>query len=85
MASSSSSNSGNPWHVWGIVQSYRHGRPVLTETQLWQLTARHPEVIERTPDGGLYVHLDVPYRVVKLPDRAWMALEPVVGRVPGRR
>jgi hypothetical protein len=72
--------SGNPWHPWGIVQSYRHGRPVVTETQLWHLVAHHPAAVERASDGEMYLHLERPYRVVKLPDRAFMALEPVPDR-----
>jgi hypothetical protein len=67
----------NPWQRWGLVQSRRDGRPVLSETQLWQLLAKHPEAIERAPNGDIYVHLDMRYRVVKLPDRSWMALEPL--------
>ena len=74
--------SSNPWAPWGVVQSRRDGRPVLSETQLWQLQGEHPDVLERTAAGELYVHLDVPYRVVRLPDRAWVALEPEPGRKP---
>lgn len=72
----------NPWARFGLIQSFRDGRAVLSETQLWQLQCEHPEALERTPEGALYVHLDVPYRVVKLPDRAWMALEPEPSRPP---
>lgn len=68
---------GNPWQPWGLVLSRRDGRPVLSETQLWQLQSQHPEAVERGADGAMRVHLDVTYRIVRLPDRAWMALEPV--------
>ena len=76
---------GNPWEPWGIICSRRDGYPVLTETVLWQLTAQHPEVIERVSPTEMYVHLDQPYRVVALDDRAFRALIPAPGRKPPRR
>src|SRR5690242_13075634 len=60
----------NPWAPWGIVRSFRDGRPIVTETQLWQLAVHHPEVLDRAGPDELYLHLDQPYRVVTLPDRA---------------
>jgi hypothetical protein len=76
--------SENPWERWGIVRSTRDGYPVLTETLLWHLMAHHPEVVERAGESELYVHLDQPYRVVKMPDRDWRILLPVPGRpAPG--
>ncbi len=75
---------GNPWAQWGIVRSLRDGYPVLTETLLWELASRHPEVLERDGDE-LYVHLDQPYRVVKTPDRSWRYLVPAPGRPPPKR
>jgi hypothetical protein len=75
----------NPWAPWGVVRSWRDGHPVLTETQLWQLSAQHPEVLDRDGDGALYVHLDQPYRVVTLSDRAFRILFPTPGRPEPKR
>ena len=69
----------NPWHPWGLVKSYRDGRPVISEGQLWQLEGEHRDAVERAADG-LFLHLDQPYRVVRLPDRAWLMLYPEPGR-----
>ena len=71
---------GNPWEPWGIIFTRRDGYPILTETALWQLTARHPEAIERVGPTETYVHLDQPYRVVALDDRAFRELVPAPGR-----
>ncbi len=71
---------GNPWEPWGIIHSTRDGYPVLTETALWQLAARHPEAIERVSPDELYVYLDQPYRVMTLSDRSFRALVPAPGR-----
>jgi len=72
----------NPWHRWGMVKSYRDGLPVLSEEQLWRLEGTHREAVERAPDG-VFLHLDETYRVLRLPDRAWVALEPAPGRRRG--
>ncbi len=71
---------GNPWEPWGIIHTTRDGRPVLTETALWQLTARHPEAIERVSPAELYVYLDQPYRVMTPSDRSFRVLVPALGR-----
>ncbi len=76
---------GNPWERWGIIYCTRDGYPTLSETALWQLTAHHPEVIERVGPAELYVHLDQPYRAVTLPDRSFRALFPAPGRKPPAR
>ncbi len=73
-------DTGNPWAPWGIIHTMRDGYPALTETAAWQLTAHHPEVFERVGPSELYVHLDQPYRVVTLPDRAFRWLLPAPGR-----
>ena len=65
---------GNPWDRWGIIHTTRDGYPILTETALWQLTAQHPEVIERVSPTELYVHLDQPYRAIVLSDRSFREL-----------
>ena len=65
---------GNPWDRWGIIHTTRDGYPILTETALWQLTAQHPEVLERVSPAELYVHLDQPYRAIVLSDRSFRAL-----------
>ena len=73
---------GNPWEQWGIIYTCHDGYPVLTETALWQLTAQHPEVIERPTPTEMYVHLDQAYRVVTLSDRAYRELIPAPERKP---
>ncbi|HEX9289919.1 MAG TPA: hypothetical protein VF904_10365 [Anaeromyxobacteraceae bacterium] len=75
----------NPWAPWGIVRSVRDGHPILTETQLWQLDLQHPEVVERAGKDEVYVHLEQPYRLVTLSDRAFRMLMPAPGRAPPRR
>lgn len=76
---------GNPWERWGIILTRRDGYPILTETALWQLTAQHPEVVERVSPTEVYVHLDQPYRVIALGDRAFRELVPAPGRKPPNR
>jgi hypothetical protein len=71
---------GNPWERWSIIHTTRDGYPILTETALWQLTAQHPEVIERVSPTELYVYLDRPYRVMTLSDRSFCELVPAPGR-----
>jgi len=73
-------NGENPWAPWGLIYSTRDGRPVLTETAFWHLTARHPETIERVGETEVYIHLDQPYQVVALDDRAFRFLCPAPGR-----
>ena len=67
------------WGPWQLTYSTRDGYPVLTETALWQLTAQHPEALERAGDE-LYVYLDQPYLVLRLPDRAFRTLVPAPDR-----
>lgn len=76
---------GNPWEPWGIIYTCRDGYAILTETALWQLTARHPEVIERVSPTEMYVHLDQPYRAVTLADRSFRELVPAPARKPPGR
>ncbi len=71
----------NPWAPWGLVHSTRDGYPVLTETALWHLAAKHPETLERVGEGELYVHLDQPYRALLIdPMRSFRVLLPAPGR-----
>jgi hypothetical protein len=70
----------NAWAAYGIVKSLRDGRPILTETSLWQLERDHPELVEREAGAVAYVHLDQPYRVERLADRAYCELIPAPGR-----
>jgi hypothetical protein len=70
----------NPWAPWGLIYTLRDGFPVLTETALWELRRLHPEVIEADGPDQLYLHLDQPYRLVRLPDRAFGFLVPAPGR-----
>ncbi len=73
----------NPWAPWGLVYSLRDGYPVLTETALWQLTATHPQTVERVSASELYVHLDQPYRALVVDGmRSFRMLVPTPGRKP---
>jgi hypothetical protein len=65
----------NPWSKWGIALSNRQGRPALSESALWFLELRHPEVLDRE-GADLWLHLDQPYKVVRQSDRSWVRLEP---------
>jgi len=64
------------WSRWNLSYTTRDGVPVLSESSLWQLELQHPGTVERTSDGGLYVHLDRTYRVTTLADRAFRVLTP---------
>jgi hypothetical protein len=70
----------NGWGAYGIVKSVRDGRPILTETSLWQLERDHPELVEREGGRVAYVYLDQPYRLERLADRAYCELIPAPGR-----
>jgi len=66
----------NPWAPWGLTWSTRDGSPVVTETGLWYLTAKHPEAVERVNDGEFWLYLDRPYHAVRPSDRAYFVLRP---------
>ena len=66
----------NPWAKWGISYVTRDGMPIVTETGLWFLLARHPEAVERLGDGEFRLHLDRTYRAVRASDRAFFVLHP---------
>jgi hypothetical protein len=70
----------NPWQRFGIMYATRDGSPVLAESTLWELSAKHPHLVERVSADEIYVHLDQPYRVVTLRDRAYKVLAPAPGR-----
>jgi hypothetical protein len=67
---------GDRWARWNVTYTTRDGLPTLSEESIWQLELLHPETVERTPDGALYLHLDQTYRVTAFPDRAFRALIP---------
>jgi hypothetical protein len=67
---------GDRWARWNVSYTMRDGIPALSEESIWQLELLHPEVVERAPDGALYLHLDQTYRVSTLPDRAFRVLYP---------
>ena len=67
---------GVGWERWNVAYTTREGRPVLSEESIWQLERLHPEVVERTAEGALYLHLDQTYRVMAFPDRAFRVLVP---------
>ena len=63
----------NPWAPWGLMMSSRDGHPTLAESMLWELEARHPQVVRRT-GKQIFVHLDQVYQLVEHPDRAYYSL-----------
>ena len=67
---------GDRWERWSVSYTTREGRPVLSEESIWQLELLHPEAVERTPEGALYLHLDQTYLVTPMPGRAFRALVP---------
>ena len=71
----------NPWAPWGIILTKRDGYPTLSEAALWHLMGAHPNVIERVSDTETYVHLDQPYRLVRVA-AAFSILEAAPGRKP---
>jgi hypothetical protein len=70
----------SPWARWKITYTIRGSQPVLTETNLWDLQARHPEAVEPVGDGTWFVYLDQPYRVRPVEGRAYFTCEPAPGR-----
>ncbi len=66
----------NPWAPWGLTFSTRDGVPIVTETGLWYLIARHPEAVEKADGDDFWLFLDRPYRARRVPDRAFYALTP---------
>ncbi len=70
----------NPWEAFGLIHTTRDGIPVLTESAFWQLSGKHPDAVERVSATETYVHLDQPYRLVKLADRSYCELHPAPGR-----
>jgi len=66
----------NPWAPWGLTFSTRDGVPIVTETGLWYLIARHPEAAEKVSDEEFWLYLERPYRARRMPDRAYYALTP---------
>ena len=66
----------NPWAPWGVTFSTRDGSPILTETGLWFLMARHPEVVEKVSDDEFWLYLERPYHARRMPDRAYYVLQP---------
>jgi len=65
----------NRFLAWNLALSRRDGRLAISEGALWTLELQHPEVFDRE-GGGLWIHLDRPYQVVKQGDRAWCHLVP---------
>jgi hypothetical protein len=53
--------------------SERDGLPTLAESMLWELEARHPEVVRRSGSETSLL-LDRVYRVVEHPDRSYVSL-----------
>jgi hypothetical protein len=68
----------SPFARWGLLHSMRDGFATLAESTLWELEARHPQVVERRGDE-IFLHLDHIYRVATLPDRAYVLLVEVPG------
>lgn len=66
----------NPWAPWGITFATRDGSPIVTETGLWYLIAKHPEAVEKSSDDEFWLYLERPYRARRMPDRAYYALTP---------
>lgn len=66
----------NPWAPWGLAFGTRDGVPIVTETGIWYLLARHPEAVERVSDDELWLYLERPYHAVRVPDRAFYRLAP---------
>ena len=66
----------NPWAPWGLTWTTRDGVPIVTETGLWYLIAKHPEAVEKVSDDEFWLHLERPYRARRVPSRAYYALTP---------
>jgi hypothetical protein len=66
----------NPWAQWGLIFVTRDGLPVITETGLWHLLAKHPQAVERVSDDEFWLHLERPYHASRVPDRAFFRLTP---------
>ncbi len=66
----------NPWAKWGIAFVTRDGLPIITETGLWYLVAKHPEAVEKVSDTEYWLYLDRPYHAVLPADRAFYVLRP---------
>jgi len=64
----------NPWAPWGLIHATRDGRPMVTETGLWYLMQRHPDAVEEDGSGGFWLHLDQPYRALRVQARAFYQL-----------
>jgi hypothetical protein len=63
----------SPWTPWGLPWSERDGLPTLAEATMWELLARHPEVVRRA-GNQTFLDLDRVYRVLEHPDRAYVSL-----------
>ncbi len=66
----------NPWAKWELSYTTRDGLPVVTETGLWHLLARHPECVERVSEKEYWLYLDLPYHARRTADRAYYRLSP---------
>ena len=64
----------NPWAPWGLIYATRDGRPMITETGLWFLMQRHPNVIEKGTGDSYRLFLDRAYRAERVADRAFYRL-----------
>jgi hypothetical protein len=63
----------DPWARWSVTYTERASAPILTETALWYLMARHPETVEPAGDGSYWVELDRTYRATLVPGRSYFA------------
>ncbi len=66
----------NPWAKWGLTYATRDGLPIVTETGLWYVWAKHPEAVERVSDDEFWLYLERPYHARRQADRAFFALTP---------
>lgn len=74
-------NPDNPWAPWGIIFCRRDGYPTLREADLWHLTGAFPSAVDRVSADEIYVHLDQPYRLVRV-SAAFTFLVPAPDRRP---